>query len=484
MARSLRFRIENLGPIRRGEVELRPLTLLIGKNNTGKTYVAQAIHAASRTVRMPVYPTPSPLLSEAEIAYLQAIFLDDDVTEEIALPHGILSKAVAWMEDLLQHASGELVAQMCSYFSVRHLQEVSNWNSNGTASVNIDGHYNRTWGCMFGTSAGSPLVVEDLVRLNERNAFGFNFMLKTIIDRHQSRSTYSPEVDAELVVTLSTDSLARSLWRSYLDGFGYATNSYYLPSGRSGLLLAAPDLIRRVLDRERERFGSTSDLESSLSGVAFEFLAQLQLLTSPDETHLHHRRHGWQELEPAVDLLEQAIEGTVAIRSDSAKMPSLVYEQASNELPIRRTSAMVADLAPLSAWLRGLVRPGDLLIVDEPESHLHPEATRLVARALVRLANVGVRVLCTTHSSVLLHQISNCMLLATAPSVDTDLSEEDGIAHDDIGVFRFHHDRDANGVVISPAKIDPDWGIPEDEYVDIAEDLTHQTARLIRSNQS
>lgn len=35
--------VENLGPIKKGEVELKPLTVFIGPNNTGKTYLAYLI---------------------------------------------------------------------------------------------------------------------------------------------------------------------------------------------------------------------------------------------------------------------------------------------------------------------------------------------------------------------------------------------------------------------------------------------------------
>jgi len=33
-----RINIRNLGSIEEGEIELKPLTILFGKNNTGKTY--------------------------------------------------------------------------------------------------------------------------------------------------------------------------------------------------------------------------------------------------------------------------------------------------------------------------------------------------------------------------------------------------------------------------------------------------------------
>ena len=59
------FSVRNLGPISQGTVELHPLTILIGKNNTGKTYMAQAIYAACKALERS-NGLPEPFISERE----------------------------------------------------------------------------------------------------------------------------------------------------------------------------------------------------------------------------------------------------------------------------------------------------------------------------------------------------------------------------------------------------------------------------------
>ena len=40
----MKIKFKNLGNVREGEIELRPLTVFIGPNNTGKTYCAYNIY--------------------------------------------------------------------------------------------------------------------------------------------------------------------------------------------------------------------------------------------------------------------------------------------------------------------------------------------------------------------------------------------------------------------------------------------------------
>ena len=139
---------------------------------------------------------------------------------------------------------------------------------------------------------------------------------------------------------------------------------------------------------------------------------------------------------------------------------------------------MVAELAPLLSWIQHLLIPGDLLLIDEPEAHMHPEAVLRVAQTLVALSQSGIRVLCTTHSADFLHKVSNCMLRANL-SNETKASDSMSIGAEDIGVFRFERSGRSGGTVVVPVKIDPDWGIPEDEHVAVAELLADETAELV-----
>ena len=48
--KNLRLAVKNFGPIREGEVEFKPLTVFIGPNNSGKSYMATLLYAMTRAL--------------------------------------------------------------------------------------------------------------------------------------------------------------------------------------------------------------------------------------------------------------------------------------------------------------------------------------------------------------------------------------------------------------------------------------------------
>lgn len=77
------------------------------------------------------------------------------------------------------------------------------------------------------------------------------------------------------------------------------------------------------------------------------------------------------------------------------------------EIPI--ASSMVKELSPLALYLRHLARPGELVIIDEPEMNLHPAAQVKIIEFLAMLVNAGLHVLITTHSSYVVDHLVNLM---------------------------------------------------------------------------
>ncbi len=115
-----------------------------------------------------------------------------------------------------------------------------------------------------------------------------------------------------------------------------------------------------------------------------------------------------------------------------------------------------------------------MLIIEEPESHLHPGAQTIIAHTLTRLVRAGVQVLITTHSTYLLQQIGNLIregeLRKHGDSTD---GSEDYLNAEEVGTWQFHKDKPVEEIPFDLVE-----GIEPEDHLDIAEDLYNRSAGL------
>ena len=163
--------------------------------------------------------------------------------------------------------------------------------------------------------------------------------------------------------------------------------------------------------------------------------------------------------------------------------PDVTYETEAGKFTLNQTSSMVTELAPVILFLKYLIRPGHLLILEEPESHLHPAAQRQLARGIVRLVNAGVRVLITTHSDIIVSQINNLLALRQAsPELieSGGFEPEDFLQPEQVGAYLFRYSQELGGCETLPLDIDVDTGIDEDEFAAVFESIYDESIALQR----
>ena len=186
------------------------------------------------------------------------------------------------------------------------------------------------------------------------------------------------------------------------------------------------------------------------------------------------------------DRLENEVfNGQIRTTEASASAyPEFVYRalETTQDIRLSRASSMVSELAPVILFLRDAVQRGDMLIIEEPEAHLHPAAQTRMAVALARLVRAGVRVVITTHSDWLLQEIGNLIR-------EGELEERTGesaskgnlpssLRPSEVGIWLFRKSGDSVGSMVKEIPFDPNDGVEPEEYSDIAEELYNRSANL------
>jgi predicted ATPase len=132
------------------------------------------------------------------------------------------------------------------------------------------------------------------------------------------------------------------------------------------------------------------------------------------------------------DLFKEVIEGDVVL--EPLKVPEgkskMVYrfkfKDRESSVDLIHAASMIKELAPIYLVVRELVDKGHLLIVEEPESHLHPAAQVKLVEVFARLVREGLNVLITTHSDILLRKLAHLVMEGSAEAgADVGLKPED-----------------------------------------------------------
>ncbi len=138
---------------------------------------------------------------------------------------------------------------------------------------------------------------------------------------------------------------------------------------------------------------------------------------------------------------------------------------------------MVSELAPVVLYLRHIVQRGDLLIVEEPESHLHPAKQAAFARGLAAIVRGGVRVVMTTHSEWFLEQIGN-LVRASALPPEKRGSIKQALEPQDVGAWLFKRSPSGGGSTVAEIKLDPETGLYPTDYGAVSDALYNQHAAI------
>lgn len=177
--------------------------------------------------------------------------------------------------------------------------------------------------------------------------------------------------------------------------------THIIVAERPGITLFAREIAGNRLSRE--------DL-SDPSGRAYPWPIQDGLQT--ELRRFRNIKH------PGLAAIAAALEQTVMggdIRRDDRGDMHFVPAGTETRVSPQVASSMVKSLARLVEYLRYQAAPGQLLIIDEPELSLHPDNQRAVARALAAAANLGLKIIVTTHSDWFLRELNRLVLASRLP---------------------------------------------------------------------
>ena len=468
-----RIEVADFGPILSANVDVRPLTVFAGPSNTGKSYLAMMVYALQQCF--------GPSYLPATRLRRRSFWFAGSIVESLQDQDALVTRIVDWMssgtdgepapmpDDLamalrpaLEQLTGVeryLAQEVRRCFGVDTLDALVRRASTKSGSI-ISLHIPQEIGTeqvryrfefgpksveLSGQVSSSPRLTSDM--------FDDSDYLPGFID---------PE-DHAFVLRSVLDAMFQSVMKPLI------RSTYYLPADRTGVMHSHQVVVSTLIQSATTAGLRPSTNVPMLSGVLADFLDGLIGMS-------RLRKKSSRTLS---DVMEgNLLAGAIRLQRSETGYPSFAYRPANwdTDLPLMRTSSMVSELAPVVLYLRYLVRRGDLLIIEEPESHLHPALQTTFMRELARLIRSGVRIMLTTHSEWILEALANLVRLSELPE-----TKRKGIAGGDValtphqvGAWLFKPSAADSGSTVEEISLDNEAGNYPAGFGEVTESLYNE----------
>ena len=453
--------ISDFGPIKKAAISLRPLTIFIGGNDTGKSYAAMLAHSVMSAERGIGRRAYAPARSVIEAKNLEKMLSRFEKVlgglvhaDKVVCPPRLAAQmACSCIDEYSVRLQREIVRNFGS-----SLQELTRSGA-GHFSIALQSGSRRIM-----SYKKSGLAVHSMPKFNIMFEASSDACPATILQSEQcngnvrclvAKSILANQSDGRLLLSDLYARLKLEMLRQAVADI--PSRSRYFPAARSGILQA-----HRVIASNAVKNSSYAGIKNvhvpRLSGVVSDFLSDI---IDIQPTRGHHHDIGSQ-------IKNDIFGGSIRLKySHPGAIPEILCERSTVSVPMRRASSAVSELAPFTLHLKHRAEGHGVIIIEEPEAHLHPRSQSLLGGHIVKLVREGASIIITTHSSILFESASQYLRASRLrpQGRKNALGDEDMyLREDEIAPYIFRADGEG-GSVAERIDLSAKDGIEQDAFV-------------------
>lgn len=439
--------VTGFGKIEKADIQVAPLTLFIGDNNSGKSYMMTLIYGLLQVqFYFDKYEFPRESAAYRSCCEIMRRMLKTD--EEQGKDYYLAGEEMKAFQALLN--------EMLNTNKEKFLTELFNRRME-MGELRLE----------FPEDAGYNFWVEEDFDTSEQKQHRY---LNSRDDTGRLMSGYvmgQESFDKENGYDFFLSYVMQHMIRKGFRKNGRA-DVIYFPTARTGFLLTYKALIESAM---QDKFNLQKKEKNLLTKPNSDFLTRLSSMSAIDD------ECAYQDIVRFIE--EQVISGHISV----SELPThdILYtpEGEENAIPMFVTSAVVTEMAPLLLFLQH--ENIGTLLMEEPEISLHPELQWAIARVLIRLINEGVPVFVTTHSDIILQHINNMLRLQNRKNTDSFLNKmgyerQDLISREEVAVYQF--DVQNRKYTKITRVLCGDYGFEAMTFYHTLEKLNHQINRI------
>jgi len=394
----MKFEIKNLGPIKEAGIELGGLTVICGKNNTGKTYLTYSLYAFLATIRQNLLLSVSKrdfsvLLETGQAAINLEEYIENYVmaVEETVQNFGKkLPEFLAMSPERFKNTSFGLILD-ADEVKVSLLKKT---NSSGSGAFLDSVQITET--CKIHSRRKNGSLTAEIELLNEAAEMPergvLDYALSALLARVFNPIPDNQDIENEIfpaifppVFIITCERTGAALFRTEL--------------------VISQEVSLRSDDSlsERKKLNKQYDFRGYQMPVMRDLQFVIQLKNAESQQSFIAKCH------PEIIRFFHIIAGgKYALKDNQVRF---IPAGTNESLSLAESSSTVRSLMELNYYLKHKAKAGQTLMLDEPELNLHPENQRKLTRLLVRLVNAGVNVFINTHSDYIIKEFNTLLML-------------------------------------------------------------------------
>jgi len=481
----MKIRIQNLGVIKNADIDLKPLTIFVGPNNAGKTWLAYTLagifgefgYKEYINVDMDTLLASYPLLHDAVERLLKNGSTSLDLTQ-FAKEYGtsyftnVAQHAKTWMPqfmstqradfDNLDISLNSLAEKESSFYSniltVNLELDVPN-KENPLFSIRKNHGDNKLYAY---TAVQTVFPGEAVVDEQEDKPLPLSLFRNLFVHWVFQLIHRSLYIKVDILPTERTTIITFPFGKRKVEEVTISNGSVPYQDKReiamiepvnSFLQMLAPTILEnRIATKRRQR--AIKNEPSIKEYTQLARILEKQILNG--ELSLP---------EPEATILGEARQ------ADFDQREILFKPNKKVALDISVSSSMVKELSTLVLYLRYVAKANQLLVIDEPEMNLHPEAQVKMIEFLAMLVKAGLNILITTHSPYMLDHLANLIKAAQNENKESIRDKfylkctDAFIAKENVSVYLFNQGRVTNA-------LDDDGVIQWNTFGDVSERIS------------
>lgn len=424
----MNIEIKNFGPIEYLKIDLeKDIHLIYGKNAIGKSYAIYCVYCLLKNLK------DKELSSAYYRRYLRSsetgkilnsfedIFDVKDSKEKRTKLNDLTSTFIDFFKkDFQGRVLGDFQNSLLNTFS--SLDNLTNRYNNQKFEVIIN---------LQESEVCKKIKIFKGKKGNLDAEFEFKFSKLEFVEKATKRTKYSVYQDGKYLFGKPTEQERNSeLIRHFLlfmqDVYSELSAGmreiYFLPASRSGLYQGLNSFAPIIAGLTQNRFFiSNKKIElPTLSEPVSDYYIDLSTID---------RKHFNKEFDSLIKTLEgNVLNGTVEF-DDETKNITYEPKGLNIKLNLSEASSMVAEMSPLVLYLKHIInhkfqsqgaftflfhekrkKASDVLFIEEPEAHLHPEVQVELIKIFAEFIKHNLKVFITSHSNYMFQELNNLIL--------------------------------------------------------------------------